>query len=796
MALNLIDLISSFLIGVVIYYITPFLPVTASLVTLLSLLVVCKAKVSKTLFYLLSIALGFTYTAFFDSPYSKVEDLIGKEVEITFVCRGCGEDSNHVFISSKELIGLKELDTGKVIKIRYIRAFFNSSLLDGYQYRARGHVAKDTFYLNPGVNNQVLKVLIKEVTSMTPYEEGIRKSLRRTVNRKLEEVLSEDVSSFIKAIVTGERSGLSEQTREAFQKTGLAHILSISGAHFGLLIFMVFKFFKALFHLLPERWLVRLTLSVTPKLIAALCSLPVVLFYLLLSPMNYPSVRAFIMIVIFLLGLIVERGQFLPHSILVSAFFITLLEPSAVTELSFQLSFLAVISIAIALNLSGQLEQQAQDFIGVKPVEKTLRHKILKMVREPLLVTLSATIGTTVLVAYHFQYVSLISPLTNLIITPVIGFLILPMSILSALSILLSGCFALSGLIEMATDIVLKTLVYLSDLQWTYVTLKPIPLVIPLTSVVSVLACFSLLFKGLSVASSKTKRLLALLILSTPYFALVINFAVTDPAASVSFLDVGQGDSVVVELPDNRVIVIDTGKNGYVLSRYLRYRGIKTIDALALSHPQRDHAGGLSKIVSKFEVKQIWDNGWIQYPIGLVEGIKIQSLQRGDLIYGEGYSILVLHPHSGFVPERSIENNLSLVLKLTIGKVSFLLTGDIEQEAISDLIHTRTALTSTVLKFPHHGSLSSFDRDFINLVDPDFVVLSAGRQNPYNFPHSTVIEELADKRLFRTDIDGAIKFELKGQKHLRVLTAREHSIRPVKTLQDELINLRLLFEVW
>lgn len=796
MALNLIALISTFLIGVVLYYITPFLPITALLVTLLSVVFVCRLKVLKTLSCLLSIALGLAYTAIVDSPYSKIEELIGKNIEITFVCRGCAEDSSHAFLSSEELLELRELDTGKALKVRYVKAFFNSALFDGYLYRAKGQVAKDTFYLNPGVSNQALKVFIKEITSMTPHEEGMRQSLRRSVNRKIEEALSEDVSSFIKAIVTGDRSGLSEQTREAFQKTGLAHILSISGAHFGLLIFIVFKFFKALCHVLPESWLVRLTLYVTPNHIAAVCSFPVVVFYLMLSPMNYPSVRAFIMIVVFLIGLIVERRQYLPHSILISAFIITVLEPSAVTELSFQLSFLAVMSIAIALNLIGRSERKDQEPIGVQPDKETLSYKILRMVREPILVTLSATVGTTVVVAYYFQYVSLISPLTNLIITPVIGFLILPVSILSALCFLVTGWFALSGFIETTTDWVLKALVFLSNLQWTSISLRPMPLVIPLISVVSVLACFALLFMTVSGKRKMVRLCLVLAILTVPYLALLINYALTGPTTSVTFLDVGQGDSAVVELPDKRVIVVDTGKNGFALSRYLRYRGIKTIDALALSHPQRDHAGGLARVVSKFEVLQIWDNGWIQYPKGLIGNIQVQSLQRGDLIKGDGYSILVLHPHDGFIPERGIENNLSLVLKLTIGKVSFLLTGDIEQEAISDLLHAATALKSTVLKFPHHGSLSSFDQYFIRLVDPDFVVLSAGRQNPYRFPHRAVIEAFADKRVFRTDIDGAIRFELKGQKDLSVLTAREYSIKPVKTLKDELINLRLLFEVW
>jgi len=192
----------------------------------------------------------------------------------------------------------------------------------------------------------------------------------------------------------------------------------------------------------------------------------------------------------------------------------------------------------------------------------------------------------------------------------------------------------------------------------------------------------------------------------------------------------------------------DIGKR--VLAPYLWNRGIKRIDYIVLSHPGSDHIGGLTYIIKKFEIGEVWINGdpsikGFQELLGIIEekGIPVIVVKRGDAVLKDEYNIYVLHPYPEFYPgtvKSSAQNNKSIVLKLAYKERSFLFTGDIEKEAEYDLIHLNNWLRAGIIKVPHHGSKTSSTEEFLSLVQPEVAIFSSGKDNIFNHPNPHVIE--------------------------------------------------------
>lgn len=686
---------------------------------------------------------------------------------------------------------------------------YSLSHIAGETIEVRGvaHIPDDTYFFNPGSNYNLPSGYAVEIKNSRSNPEGFFKRLRTRLNKFIKGNFSPESASFLMSIITGERSLLTKETRDAFNATGLAHILSISGAHFGLLLFIFFKLFRSLTKALPYNMLVRLTLYITPSQIAAILCIPFMIGYLGISDMSIPSIRSFIMIILFLFGLLIHRKGFWLNTLLLAAVVIILIQPDSILDLSFQLSFIAVFCIGI---VAEQADSRAEVGHGISsPPASSPQSRLLRHCCSALKISLSATIGTAPLVAYHFHYFSLISPITNLIITPVIGFVILPLSLVSSFVFLASGVFLLSSFIDAITIFVLDVIKHVA--QWSFVDIK-IPAFPPILLILFYTGILVYVVSGNRQRaigdSNNSKNPIAyhplpiaipagIAILPIVFYAGIKLFE--HKGISITYLDVGQGDSAVVELPDKRTLVIDTGRKGFQTGGFLEYRGIKNIDAIILSHGQYDHAGGIWYLVKNFNVHEIWDNGRLLYPEGIMKLSRIRKLQRGDETQGDGYKISVFHPYDGFYTIHSggsEENNDSVVLKIQTKKNSFLFAGDIEEEAEEDLSHLGKYLKSNVLKVPHHGSRTSSSQVFVSAVSPDIAVISVGRKNTYGHPHNETIDMLSAARIFRTDIDGAIGIRELSDGRLEVKTWREFQMYEAKTIGDELMNLKKLFLVW
>jgi competence protein ComEC len=262
----------------------------------------------------------------------------------------------------------------------------------------------------------------------------------------------------------------------------------------------------------------------------------------------------------------------------------------------------------------------------------------------------------------------------------------------------------------------------------------------------------------------------ALLLIALP---LAMDSKEPSSVLRVTYLSVGQGDSAFVELPGGKTMLIDGGGTNNpdfdtgerVIAPFLRSKGIEKIDYMVLSHAQQDHMGGLLFIAKNMDVGEFWWNG--EGSLGKLgtaldgNGImkRIVNSSTGKLMAGQA-RIEFFNPLNGFELDA---NDNSLVLKISFGEKSFLFTGDIAEKAEKLLASSR--LKADVMKAPHHGSKYSSTAEFLSMVKPSTVVISAGRLNSFGFPHREALERYdeAGSEVLRTDTMGAVIIETNGK---------------------------------
>ena len=257
----------------------------------------------------------------------------------------------------------------------------------------------------------------------------------------------------------------------------------------------------------------------------------------------------------------------------------------------------------------------------------------------------------------------------------------------------------------------------------------------------------------------------------------------------VTILDVGQGDSAVIESPRGLNVVIDAGRSfedgdsgRQIVLPFLRSRGINRLDALLLTHADDDHMGGARTLIERIRVHRLL------IPIGESsragfgplretasrKRIPVREVGAGQVLdFGDGASAEVLNPLTPTPAPGENDNDRSLVLRLRHGRNSILFAGDAEESAESAMCRSITDLTADILKAGHHGSRTSTSDRFLARVNPQVAVISAGRRNAFGHPHPTVLSRLAKRgiRAFRTDQNGAITIESDGAT-LRIQTQR------------------------
>jgi competence protein ComEC len=586
---------------------------------------------------------------------------------------------------------------------------------------------------------------------------------RRGVDALFHHVLGEPQASVLSALIVGRRTGLPRELRAAFSRAGVSHVLSISGLHVALVAAAGYTLFRWL--LARSRWL--LLQGNVPKLAVGLSLFPVLL-YAGIAGTNVATTRSVIMILVFLGAVIVDRQRHMVISLAVAALIILLAAPGSAADISFQLSFVAVLGLVLAMERFWPWWNRWAEARLLR-----LRGWPVRLCRPAAVyatVSISALAATTPLTALHFNQVSFVAPLANAVVVPLLGSGAVVLGLLAAL------VYPLSAPLAAACVCVAGPCVRLG--VWCVERFAALPfaaarVVTPTATEVALLYVALLVWAR----RSGRARTAALVLLALPLL--------TDAAwwyreryhradLRITFLSVGAGDCAVVEFPGAAVMVIDAGGLGSetfdvgerIVAPFLWSHKIAHVDYLVLSHPQWDHYGGMAFLATHFSPREFWSNGSVAASARFTDlldrlaerGVRLVTPGRGTHQRIGGVEIAVcsaLPQHDG----RSV-NDESLVFSLAFGGRRALFTGDIEAAEEERLVAAADGtLRSAILKVPHHGSHTSSTPGFLNVVAPRLAVISAGFDNRFGFPHRDVLRRYAAQRcaVARTDLDGAVQ---------------------------------------
>lgn len=268
--------------------------------------------------------------------------------------------------------------------------------------------------------------------------------------------------------------------------------------------------------------------------------------------------------------------------------------------------------------------------------------------------------------------------------------------------------------------------------------------------------------------------LLTITLLLFPYEATSV------PPLHITFLNVGEGEAIYLETPTEDRILIDTGNpmTGYRVVSFLRDRGVKSINALFITHPHPDHMGGIFQILPTFDIKAIYDNGqpisenpdcdiyhWYEEAVrkNKVKRANYSPVRAGDVFQYGDVRIEVLWPDKAASPDW---NTNSLVLKVVYGKVTLLLMGDANNSVEKQLLDSGVNLKANVLKVGHHGAMDATSEELLKAVSPEFAIISVDTGNIRGYPHPEVLERLKgrDIKILMTSTHGDITLVTDGDK--------------------------------
>ena len=600
--------------------------------------------------------------------------------------------------------------------------------------------------------------------------------VRRTVGAFFDAHLSATPAAILRALIIGDKSRLDPDLRNAFTRVGVAHVLAISGLHIGLIALVAYGAWR---WLLARSQYVLLMWSV-PKL-AAFFTLPVVLLYAGLAGGSVSTLRAVIMVAVFLTARLLDREEEVFRSLALAALIVSLIWPGSVLDISFQLSFVAVLTILLGLHRF-RIWWDNRDKVRAGGSSQWWQ-RVRRRIGLYCLVTLSATVGALPLVATYFHTVPLVGFAANLLIVPFLGSAAVVLGLAAAALVFLHEGAA--ALLVWCAGAVVSLGVGLVEA----IAARPVVAVHSVTPTLFELIlfytlCVSLLFFSY-IQPPWLRRVLCSclfgLLLFDGLYWITQRYFQTE--LRVSFLDVGQGDAAVVEFPGSHVMVIDAGgftsqtfdSGRAIVAPFLWQRKIGRIDTLVLSHPNLDHYGGLEFLAKHFGVTSFWFNGdnrsesqrFKRLMATLQEnGIQTHTLCRDtpDRKIG-GVLIQILHPPCG--QTRLDTNDASLALRLSHGEVDILFSGDIERAGENILLATSAPLESEILKVPHHGSRSSSTQPFLQAVSPQVAIASLGYRNRFRFPAPEVVEryERQGVALLRTDQVGTTTVRSDGKSY-------------------------------
>jgi len=606
-------------------------------------------------------------------------------------------------------------------------------------------------------------------------------NLRATLSEKLAEILPEPQASLAQGILLGMRGNIPADLNENFTRSGAAHLLAISGQNLAIMAGILLA--------------IGLWIFGRKRYLYVWMALVVIWFYTVITGMDPPVVRGAIMASVFLFAEVLGRQRSGFAALMFTAAVMVAVNPYILGDVSFQLSFLAMVGLILVYPIFKDLTTR---LITSRLGNEGFFSSTITLMIDSFSVTLASIIAVWPVIAYYFGIFSFAGPLATFLITPVFPVIVI-LGTLAALFGLASIAVAqfFGWLVWPFLTYMIAVVNGLGSPSFASVEIQSFnPYIILVYYIVLVLLIWlhsrrskvrnlfagasGVMRAGVSIAGGFRDKLKWAVI---PLFIAAILVAYTaatlpDDKLRVSFLDVGQGDAILIQKGNTRIL-IDGGPSPRDISLELSNRmpyWDRSIDIAVLTHPHQDHLAGLLEVLRRYDVGQVLYPAttsetplykeWVRF-IGEagVEGKVAISGQCIDL--GDGVSLEVLWPSLKPITgsESDMDNN-SVVVLLKSGDISFLLTGDARSEAEWELIRARANIQGTVIKVGHHGSSTSTIPQFLAVANPQLAVISVGASNSYNLPDEDVIlgleEWVGKSNVYRTDLHSTITFVTDG----------------------------------
>ena len=562
-------------------------------------------------------------------------------------------------------------------------------------------------YLN---NNNIYYILTaSEITKI----KNNTKILTHYKNKLQKYINRKKAHTYLNIFILSNKNDLDKEVLNSYQVNGLSHLFSISGMHITLLLGTILKLLDKVSY---NRYYKYILLII------------ILIIYMYLTDFTPSIVRSGIMFILLTLNKLFNFKIKTKNIIMLTFIIIVLINPYYIYNLGFQLSYLISFYLII--------------FVHIINKHKNYFKKLF------ITSLISFLVSFPIIISNYYQ-VNLLSILINLLFVPIISYIVLPLAFIT--------------LILPTDSFLILTMDILEGISLSLTNINYLLLELPKPSIYLIIIYYAIITLLLI-----NKKCFISLLTTIFIHKISINF---NPNMEILFLDVSQGDSILLHYPHNKYnILIDTGGNyNYEISKniiipYLKSKGISKIDYLILTHGDYDHMGESINLIENFKVEKVIFNCG---PYNDLEKELIKVLKKKNIKYYSCIKELNIDKNKlKFLntKEYDNENDNSSVIYFNYYNYKFLFMGDASTEREKDILEKYNLKDVDFLKVGHHGSNTSSSEEFINSINPKYSLISVGKNNRYGHPNKEVLDNLNDSKIYRTDQDGSIMFKIKNNK--------------------------------
>ena len=602
--------------------------------------------------------------------------------------------------------------------------------------------------------------------------------LRYESDALFRKLLGEKNGATASAMVLGQKKGMDSEVKALYQGAGISHLLAISGLHLSLIG-------AGLFGLLKK---VRL-----PVALSAGISTWILIVYAQLTGMGISTRRALVMFLLFLAAGLLKRTPDLPTSLAVAALLLLVPKPQRILDAGFQLSFSAVLGIAVMIPVLQDGWEDAAPSLRVTDgvagwnIARTAIVRTCRLLRKNILAGLGITMTMLPFLLIHFYEWSPWSVLLNLAVIPLMGIL-LPCLIGLQLVARLTAFIHCLELPQHLLCAAIEAIFSCYEQLCRFTTALPGSILHTGYPTWQALAVYTIGLIALAVSGKKLRPHLRL----AAAVCLMGIFLIRLPGElNVTMLDVGQGECVGIETREHHVYLVDAGstskkKTGqYQIIPWLKYIGTQSVEGIFITHWDEDHISAVGELLewsksSRVKIRRIFlpdvalKDEVLETLLQQIEeaNVSVEYLSAGEYMTDGALQISCLHPYAKKVPED--RNDASLVLRLSQGDFQMLLTGDLEKSGEDWLVEqarpaTQNPLRCTILDAGHHGASNATGEALLDLAQPGVVLISCGKNNRYGHPAPETLQRLEERgiRWYSTAEVGAIQVQV-GKKKVKI----------------------------